>query len=117
MCLKKISIIDSAHQLDKSPQEYLLPKNSNSSCVNVFFIISFSLCSCSFVIIVEDKQAPTPICQDIEVYLDESCEVSITADSIDAGSFDNCLVDTLLISEDGVTFTDIIEGDTALIKL
>ncbi|KKM66539.1 hypothetical protein LCGC14_1480180, partial [marine sediment metagenome] len=47
--------------------------------------------SCSFTVTVTDNENPTTICKDITVYLDTiSGLVSITVDSIDNGSFDNC---------------------------
>ncbi len=46
---------------------------------------------CSFDITVTDNELPTPICKDITVYLDSITGlVSITVDSIDNGSIDNC---------------------------
>ena len=46
--------------------------------------------TCSQIIIVYDTIAPTVICKDVTVHLDENGQVIITADSLDNGSFDNC---------------------------
>ena len=46
-------------------------------------------------ITVEDNVDPTAICQDITVELDASGAVSITAEDIDNGSYDNCGIDDL----------------------
>jgi hypothetical protein len=57
--------------------------------------------TCMIWIVVEDKEAPEVICNDIYIPVDDNCEVTITPDDIDAGSTDNCMIDTFLISRDG----------------
>ena len=64
--------------------------------------------TCDFVVIVSDCQMPTAVCKDIFLNVDGNCEVTIMADAIDGGSTDNCAIDTMLISRDGVLFTDMI---------
>ncbi|MBB78762.1 MAG: hypothetical protein CL844_07140, partial [Crocinitomicaceae bacterium] len=49
--------------------------------------------SCTAIVTVIDTISPTAICQDINVYLDASGNVSIAASDIDGGSFDNCGID------------------------
>ncbi|MDA9774118.1 HYR domain-containing protein [Saprospiraceae bacterium] len=70
--------------------------------------LSLGIDTCSFVIQVLDKQDPTVICKDIQVVLDGNCEFVLTPDQINAGSTDNCGIDTFLISEDGLIYTDVI---------
>ncbi len=49
--------------------------------------------SCSFTINVTDIQLPTPVCKNLTVYLDSVTGLaSITVDSIENGSFDNCAI-------------------------
>lgn len=46
--------------------------------------------TCSQILIVYDTLAPTAICKDVSVNLDANGQVTITIDSIENGSFDNC---------------------------
>ncbi|MGJ8667662.1 MAG: HYR domain-containing protein [Patiriisocius sp.] len=49
---------------------------------------------CNAIVNVEDNIAPQVFCQNINVVLDANNEAQITAADIDAGSFDNCGIDT-----------------------
>ncbi|MBS1547058.1 MAG: HYR domain-containing protein, partial [Bacteroidetes bacterium] len=55
--------------------------------------------TCSFTVTVADLTAPTAICQNATVYLDASGQASITATDINGGSFDNCSVANLSVSQ------------------
>jgi hypothetical protein len=55
--------------------------------------------SCNANVTVVDLQSPTIITQDISVYLNENGQVAISASEIDNGTFDNCEVDTIFISQ------------------
>jgi hypothetical protein len=57
---------------------------------------------CSFNVIVTDNTAPTALCNDVTLELNENGEATILAESIDAGSDDNCAV--LALSLDLTTF-------------
>ncbi|RLG29660.1 hypothetical protein DRO03_06690, partial [Methanosarcinales archaeon] len=46
--------------------------------------------TCESIVTVEDNIAPTAICQDINIDLDDSGFASITPADIDNGSYDNC---------------------------
>ena len=47
--------------------------------------------SCTFIISLSDTIKPTPVCKNITVYLDQvTGKVSITPDSVNNGSYDNC---------------------------
>ncbi len=59
--------------------------------------------NCLAVVTLLDTIAPTAICQNIDVYLSETGDVTITAADIDNGSFDNCGNMTLSIPP--TTFT------------
>ena len=67
---------------------------------------------CIANIIVVDTVPPTALCQDVTVFLDENGEVSITAAMIDAGSFDNCELESIQISRDRFDCTDL--GDNVI---
>jgi PKD repeat protein len=54
--------------------------------------------TCDASVTIEDNVAPTAICQDITVQLDNNGEVVITAADIDNGSFDNCGTVTLTVN-------------------
>ncbi|MCF8239320.1 MAG: HYR domain-containing protein [Saprospiraceae bacterium] len=64
--------------------------------------------TCSFNILVIDEQAPVPYCtQGLTVFLDEFGKASITPDFIDAGSTDNCGIDTITLDRMDFTCDDI----------
>jgi hypothetical protein len=46
--------------------------------------------SCTYTVTVQDVTPPVAICQDITLQLDGPENSCITADQIDAGSYDNC---------------------------
>ncbi|BFP42072.1 hypothetical protein FGF1_29170 [Flavobacteriaceae bacterium GF1] len=55
--------------------------------------------TCTAVVTVEDKTAPSPSCQDISVQLGASGSATITTSDIDNGSSDNCGNFTLALSK------------------
>jgi len=59
--------------------------------------------STEVIITVEDVILPTVFTNNLTLYLDGSGQVTITADSVDNGSFDNCTVDTIYLNP--YTFT------------
>jgi gliding motility-associated-like protein len=64
--------------------------------------------SCSFTVSVVDNTRPTAICQDITVTLDINTGIAtITVDDINNGSFDNCAIALMTISDDEFNCTDI----------
>ena len=58
---------------------------------------------CTANVTVEDNIPPTAVCQNITRYLDSEGTLTITADDVDNGSFDNCDIDSLEL--DKYTFT------------
>ncbi len=69
--------------------------------------------TCSFTIEVVDAQAPVAVCKDIEIYLDESGNASISADAINDGSYDNC--DSVILSVSLSEFTCANLGENSVI--
>ena len=55
--------------------------------------------ACSAIVNVVDAKAPTALCKDIFIDLQAGEELSIDASWLDAGSFDNCMVDSMEISQ------------------
>jgi len=55
------------------------------------------MATCSFDVEVIDNEAPTAVCQNLTLGLDENFELIITPEDIDAGSTDNCGVISDLI--------------------
>jgi len=51
--------------------------------------------TCSFDVEVIDNEAPTAVCQNLTLGLDENFELTITPEDIDAGSTDNCGADNI----------------------
>ena len=58
-------------------------------------------------IVVVDELPPVALCQDITVYLNAAGEAEITVNMIDAGSYDNCELESLQISRDHFDCTDV----------
>lgn len=58
-------------------------------------------------IIVEDKEAPVAICQDITVELNENGIATITAEDINNGSTDNCEIASISIDKDSFECEDL----------
>ena len=55
--------------------------------------------TCTATITVEDNINPTAICQDLTVQLDANYQGSITAAQVDNGSFDNCSIASITVSQ------------------
>jgi predicted outer membrane repeat protein len=55
--------------------------------------------NCNANVLIVDLLSPTIITQNISVYLDENGQVAISASEIDNGTFDNCELDTIFISQ------------------
>ena len=49
-----------------------------------------NISTCTFNLLVEDTEAPTVICRDIEVNIEADGDVDISQSTLDDGSFDNC---------------------------
>ena len=63
--------------------------------------------TCTSNVTVEDNVPPTAICQDVTVQLDNSGNGSITASDIDNGSFDNCAVASIAVSDTDFDCSDV----------
>ncbi|MCB0706023.1 MAG: gliding motility-associated C-terminal domain-containing protein [Saprospiraceae bacterium] len=92
----------------------------NQGVTTVSYIVSDfygNIDTCSFDITVSDNQAPTAACQSSIVYIDPSGLVTdaILPEEVDAGSFDNCAIQSLSVSPDLIT-CDMI-GDTIQVVL
>jgi gliding motility-associated-like protein len=70
--------------------------------------------SSAAVVTVEDNMAPAVITQDILIDLDDNGEASITADQIDAGSIDNCGLESLVLDITDFTSADVGENTVTL---
>jgi len=70
--------------------------------------------SCIAVVTVEDTIPITVLCQDITVTLDNDGEVSINPEDVDAGSFDNCDITSMSVSQDMFTCADVGPNDVVL---
>jgi len=54
---------------------------------------------CVTNITVEDIMAPVAVCDSITIYLDENGQASIDPSQIDNGSYDNCGIDSMFLSQ------------------
>ena len=65
--------------------------------------------SCSSEVVIKDTVAPTPVCLDIIVYLDENGKADIYPSMVDGGSFDNCEINKTWLDITKVTCDDLGE--------
>ena len=59
--------------------------------------------TCTADIIVEENLPPVALCQDITVFLDTQGNASILPADVDAGSTDNCAIDTMFVTPNDFT--------------
>jgi hypothetical protein len=69
---------------------------------------------CMANIVVVDEIPPVAICQNVEVYLDENGEATVSADMIDNGSYDNCKLDSIIVWPANFDCTDVGENTIQL---
>lgn len=70
--------------------------------------------SCAAVVTVEDTIPITVLCQDITVTLDNDGEVSVDPEDVDAGSFDNCTITNMSLSQELFTCADVGPNNVVL---
>jgi subtilisin-like proprotein convertase family protein len=68
---------------------------------------------CSFTVTVVDNEAPTMVCQNITIQLDEFGNASIIAADVDGGSIDNCGIASLSVSPSTFDCSDV--GDNPVV--
>jgi gliding motility-associated-like protein len=88
----------------------------NESIVTLFGldVISGDSEYCETFIMVNELVAPTAICQDIVVYIDDNDFVEVDAYEVGALSFDNCLIDTMVLANNTFTCQDMGFNDLEL---
>ncbi|RMB64166.1 T9SS C-terminal target domain-containing protein [Dokdonia sinensis] len=70
--------------------------------------------SCTATVTVQDNVAPTAICSNITVQLDDTGNASITAADIDNGSNDACGIDSIAIDTTSFTCADVGDNTVTL---
>ncbi|WP_219008632.1 T9SS type A sorting domain-containing protein [Aquimarina litoralis] len=70
--------------------------------------------NCTFVTTIVDLLPPIVACQDITVQLEGNGQVLITATELDAGSTDNCTIDSFALSRDTFGFADLGDNEVTL---
>jgi len=63
--------------------------------------------SATAVVTVQDVTPPTALCQNLTLYLDASGNTSTTAAAVDNGSFDNCGIQSLVLSQTAFVCGDV----------
>lgn len=63
--------------------------------------------TCNASVVVADASIPTLLTEDISVILDENGEASISIEDVDAGTTDNCGLDTLFLSQYDFSCADV----------
>ena len=76
--------------------------------------INGNLASCSSVVTVKDNFAPTVVCRDYEVAINEDGIAEISVDSIDGGSTDACGIAGMELSQSVFTGADLGENIVTL---
>lgn len=69
--------------------------------------VNGNLSFCTANVNVIDNQPPVALCQDITVYLNSAGTVSITANDVDGGSYDNCTIVNRSIDISSFTCNDV----------
>lgn len=69
--------------------------------------VSGNLSTCNATIQVADSSSPNAVCQDTVVFLDAGGNASITAQSVENGSSDNCGINTISVSQSGFGCADV----------
>lgn len=76
---------------------------------NVFFAqdtaVGF-IDTCSFSVLVRDVSPPTALCQNVTVQLDSNGIAVIPVSALDGGSFDECSISSMTLSQDTFTCAD-----------
>ncbi|MCB9235628.1 MAG: HYR domain-containing protein [Bacteroidia bacterium] len=81
--------------------------NVGSNAVTLTVIDSVgNVDSCSATVMVMDTIAPTAMCKDTTVYLGAVGTLSIDTSWVNNGSFDNCAIDTMYISQNSFNCAD-----------
>ncbi|NVK85102.1 MAG: DUF5011 domain-containing protein [Cytophagia bacterium] len=70
--------------------------------------------SATATVTVEDSILPTVVPQNIEVYLDEAGNTSITVSDVDGGTYDNCGVASITIDIDSFDCSDLGDNNVTL---
>ncbi len=70
--------------------------------------------TCSFDVTITDTEDPVALCQNINVQLDASGNVTIIASDVDGGSTDNCGIASLSVSPDTFTCDDLGANNVTL---
>jgi hypothetical protein len=73
-----------------------------------------NISTCNATVTVEDNIAPTALCKDITVQLDATGQASITTADIDNGSYDNCGIATMEISQTTFSCSDTGDNNVTL---
>jgi hypothetical protein len=74
-------------------------------------------CTTSVTITVEDTENPVAAAHDTTLYLDINGQTSLSAAEIDAGSTDNCSIDTIYISQTEFDCDDVDASNPAVVGL
>ncbi|TVR82148.1 MAG: HYR domain-containing protein, partial [Saprospirales bacterium] len=69
---------------------------------------------CEAVVMVIDNLIPVAICQDVTIELDANGEASTSADAVDNGSFDNCGIGSLVLSQTDFDCGDVGDNPVTL---
>ncbi len=73
-----------------------------------------NLSTCTFIVTVEDEEAPVANCINLTIQLDEFGDASISADDVDGVSTDNCAVDFISIDIDTFDCSDVGDNNVTL---
>ncbi len=61
--------------------------------------VNGNISTCTATVTVVDSEAPTAVCQNIDVFLDDAGMATITAADIDGGSTDNCGIESIVAGQ------------------
>jgi hypothetical protein len=92
---------------DVSPNAFTCADIGDNVVTQTVSDVNGNVSTCTATVSVQDTIAPTCSTQDITLQLDVDGNASIDDDALDAGSTDNCAVDTIILSQTDFTCADV----------
>lgn len=107
-------VIQTGMQLSVSKSEFSCADIGENTVVLTVSGSSGSTSACNSIVTVADTIAPVAICRDVIVYLDESGNATLDAESLDGGSSDACGIDVMVADIAEFSAADIGENAVEL---
>ncbi len=93
--------------LDVDPSQFTCEDVGDNTVTLTVTDVTGTTATCTATVTVQDTLPPDCMTQDVTVFLDENGMASITVGDIDAGTTDNCGIDTMFLSDMDFTCSDV----------